>query len=268
MVVDRNDAADFLVAHGREVGTPSAVVEAVISQLRPSIRLVPDVESVAGGRSRIGGTPDVTEGFEWPRSRRGLPLAFVMQIDLTDVQPLDLHSELPPLGLVQVFFEWDRSVAPGDEEWLLLLHDDPAALDGWAEFPADLAEETRFESFPLRPVLEWTIPSPDEVEGAAAEDFLEFWDEARELLEERHGLGPHWTPKHRMLGWANFVQSPGMERESRLLLQVDSDPPDTFDWPACTGMMWGDCGMIYWIDDAATLESGDFSSTRPFWECC
>lgn len=267
MSLEHEAAVEFVFGHGAAMGARQELVEAVVQRLRPSVRLVANAD--ATGRSRIGGTPDVGDGFEWPRSRRGLPLTFVMQVDLADVRAVDLGGQLPESGLLQVFFEWDRSIPSGEEEWRVILHRDPALLVDRAVWPADVVEENRFECHPLVPTLEWTIPGPEEAGlGELPIDDLDFWNEARESLEELHGLGPFWTPKHRMLGWADFVQTPGMEDDARLLLQVDSDPPYACEWPTRTGMMWGDCGMIYWITDEAVLASGDYADIWPFWECC
>lgn len=266
--VEREAAEEFVRSHGAATGARVEIVEAVVARVRPSVRLVASVEPT-GGRSRIGGTPDVGDGFEWPRSERGLPLAFVMQVDLAEVHEVGHDGPLPASGLLQVFFEWDRSVPPMEEEWRVTRHAEPSVLSRRAEWPDDLGDEVRFAEFSLMPMLEWTIPLPDEAGlGELPIDDLVFWDEAREGLEAQHGLGPHWTPKHRMLGWADFVQTPGMADDARLLLQVDSDPPNGCEWPTRTGMMWGDCGMIYWITDEAGLAGGDLGAIRPFWECC
>lgn len=271
MSVTREAAAELLVSHGAEVDTPQEIVDAVVERLRPSVRLAAAPSADAHVVSRIGGTPDVGDGFEWPRSSRGIPLAFLMQIDLAEVRSVDVENELPTSGVLQAFFEWDPTVPPLEEEWRLQRLD-PSSLATRAEFPGDLVEDCRFESFPLKPVPEWTLPNPDEIGMdnfyAGNLDLLTFWDEADSRLEELHGFGPHWTPKHRMLGWPNFIQTPGMADDAKLLLQIDSDPPRPCEWPTRSGMMWGDCGMIYWIADEETLRSGDYASVRPFWECC
>src|SRR5688572_30057703 len=98
----------------------------IVASLRPSIRIRP--QKVSGGNfdigaSRLGGNPDVPDDFEWPhwhtelegydqearrpfkRPAEDRPLAFLAQIRLSDVTPLDIERLLPPSGWLYFFYD-------------------------------------------------------------------------------------------------------------------------------------------------------------------
>jgi uncharacterized protein YwqG len=232
--------------------------------------LVPTLDPTTSGGSHIGGTPDVASPFAWPRSERGIPLAFLMQANFAEINTCDIERRLPSAGLLYVFFEWDDDVPVLEEQHRLLFDEQYSQLVS-QEFPSDMNDEARFKKFSLKLHLEWTIPLPDEIGLGEFHqndlDLLEFWDQAPEMLEDFQGLGPFWKSKHRFLGNPDFIQSPGLADGSLLFLQMDSDPPLGSDNDLRTGMMWGDGGTIYWISDEATLLKKDVFSYRPFWEC-
>jgi hypothetical protein len=62
---------------------------------------------VACGASKFGGDPDLPEGVAWPSYRDGKPLAFLAQLDLTQLSKLDLDlAGLPKAGLLLLFSVW------------------------------------------------------------------------------------------------------------------------------------------------------------------
>lgn len=54
------------------------------------------------GASRLGGSPDLPEGAGWPVKENG-GVAFVGQLRLEDLAPLDVHQRLPKQGLLSFF---------------------------------------------------------------------------------------------------------------------------------------------------------------------
>jgi hypothetical protein len=97
---------------------------------RPSIRLIPDPSAPRYiGESRVGGSPAVPPGFEWPRRHVDMPrpseawlassswpervlppdetstFGFIAQIDLAAVAAFDLDGVLPPSGLLLFFYD-------------------------------------------------------------------------------------------------------------------------------------------------------------------
>ena len=76
-----------------------AIKDRVLARCRPCAWLIlgEPGEGPTGG-SRVGGRPDAPPGTEWPLSPEGKPLAFVMQVALSD-------PALPLAGLLSVFMD-------------------------------------------------------------------------------------------------------------------------------------------------------------------
>lgn len=62
---------------------------------------------IALGASKFGGAPDVPEGFEWPQWK-GKSLAFLAQINLSEIAPFDLEEQLPRTGVLLFFASLDE----------------------------------------------------------------------------------------------------------------------------------------------------------------
>jgi len=80
-------AAD--VARVAEEEGLGAHAEELLGCVRAGWRIVPAGDGPASGRSRVGGSPDLTADEQWPRNGRGIPLAFVAQIDCGALPPID-----------------------------------------------------------------------------------------------------------------------------------------------------------------------------------
>ncbi len=142
-------------------------VEIIAKALVPAIIFHPSSKEVVAGQTRLGGTPDVPEGFVWPRpapaenpeeiAKRGneeaatemrahlalgLPYAFVAQVDLAEAASLGaVASPLPSDGRLLFFYDfavgpWDTGTRVAKVIW----ERSPAEqLHGLAK-PRDLAE--------------------------------------------------------------------------------------------------------------------------------
>ncbi len=118
-------------------------------------------EELTLGESRIGGLPDLPEGWTWP-SWNGQDLAFVAQINLAEVARLGPAGCLPPRGILYFFYDPKQRVwgfDPADQgAWRVLFYDGAAdALMGQAE-PQSLDEEAIYEPCRLRLSVESTLP--------------------------------------------------------------------------------------------------------------
>jgi uncharacterized protein YwqG len=102
---------------------PNQLVEAVIRQIKPSLRLIPrpnDARRHALGGSRIGGFPDLPVGRDWPhfyehRKKRwgrdlALPLQFLAQINLAEISAFEFTNQLPSNGILYFFYEGPNHV--------------------------------------------------------------------------------------------------------------------------------------------------------------
>jgi hypothetical protein len=268
---------DVIRAVGRETNAPQEIVEAVVRRVLPSIRLVPQFpgegEAPQVGGCRIGGLPDLPQGFKWPRLAAALrsdapgaqsmdqPLWFLMQINLTEVVIADVGNILPRSGMLYFFFHWhsvDEPDAP--DAGLVLFHPGDEESLRRTEPPVDLHPAGRFRGFGLSPCLEWTVPPCD---GTNYQ--LGFWDSLNFRVAEVQGLQDGWgpAPAHRMLGYPEALQSWELGEGELLLLQVCSDGPalNSGEGPyQDTGMMWGDAGRIYFIILEKDVKSRDFGS--------
>jgi uncharacterized protein YwqG len=227
------------------------------------------------GGSRIGGLPDLPEGTPWPRldalDEDDLPPAysFILQVDLAEAHGLDVDGVLPKDGLLSHFYCEDEEDDSGEAGASLVLHF-PASGPPLrqAAFPKGLPQAERYRPLVLAPMLEWTAPPPADVGLDSADvrgrpDLIEqlgLWDELDERVAQAQGIEPGpGTRSHRLLGHPQFIQSPGLAEGTRLLLQVDSDPPARFEDCLRTGMMWGDCGRLYLLLSKSELRKRQYN---------
>lgn len=202
-------------------------VDSLMTAARPGVRLKAD--PVADGRSRLGGTPDMPDGVEWPRGKDGSPLLFVAQVDLSAVPHID--GTLPDHGLLLFFYD-DRSWSegPGSDAHKVMWFPDGERVE--------TPDGGRCYST-VRLSAELTATLPELVPGLPVE-----LDEA--LWELRAMSG------HALLGWASNVQGP-VEEEAAYTFGKGDGPDDEFvllaqfDSDSDAGMMWGDAGTVYWL---------------------
>jgi uncharacterized protein YwqG len=259
----------------RNHDTPDEVAQMVIDRLLPSIRLeVQPVDATPPlGTSRIGGCPDLPNGVKWPRRADAAgdepedwgdgnnPFRFVMQVNLAEVAPFDVGNVLPKAGLLSYFYFNDPDQWPGDIAHVIQSETKNLRRLRW---PRDLPKNRRYRPLLLKPRLEWTVPSIEDAgfESEAVDSdfpYFDFFEAVVEKVSEAQGIS---NPRdgsevvHRLLGHPQLIQSPGLADGTRLLLQVDSDPPGFrgADLPR-TGMTWGDCGRIFYLIGDNELKS-------------
>lgn len=227
--------------------------------LLPSIKIhLETPEPTAVGASKIGGMPDLPAGFEWPLAH-GKPLAFVAQINLSDIQALDGAQALPAAGWLYFFYDavnehWGD--VP-DDYWHFAVRffaGDVAQLST-ASAPAHLASENQFLGAGVHFVPQITFPDESSAAWPKLGMVRKQWMALGDL--EEHIYEMNADRYNQLLGHSTNVQE-GMEplctrmakqffepdgtpNEWVLLLQLDSNDKEC-------GMMWGDCGVLYyWI---------------------
>src|SRR5262245_40019693 len=253
-------------SRGRSMAMGSeGVLKRLEAMARPALRLVSSDN--AGARSKFGGVPNLPSELEWP-SWRGVPLAFLAQIDLSELPRSQTIESLPSDGSLYFFYHPEQETwgfDPNDRgSWSVLYSRERPTSPGRIP-PHGLSAEATYheqamEFLPIRslPDTERLDPSP----GALSE-------EAYEEVEDLRNAPFEGQPKHQMGGYPHPVQNDTMELESqlasngvycggpdwndpriesleggasewKLLLQLDTDED--------AGMMWGDAGMLYfWI---------------------
>jgi Domain of unknown function (DUF1963) len=73
-------SADQVLALAHEEGLDEWADD-LLDRVRVGWRIVPSGEPPSPGASKVGGSPDLAEDESWPMARRGIPMAFVAQIN-------------------------------------------------------------------------------------------------------------------------------------------------------------------------------------------
>lgn len=226
-----------------------------LALLRPAVQLVP---ARPGDRvvARLGGTPELPPGTDWPQWPGHGPLSFVAEIDLAALAEAgpDASLALPAEGrLLGFFFEPD---APADP---VVLTGDPDTLPGSRLLHVTgtaPAADPAVELAALQ-VLTWPDVEHPALTDAGLDDLPDPFIEAIEDLREDDLGSDEWG--HQVGGWASPVQG-SVELEAaetrlgaatyddvhtaealrwRPLLQVASD----YDSGAC----WEPADCLYWL---------------------
>lgn len=276
----KQEIFDLLEEHGL-----SHVRARIARHMKESIRVIAhniDDDSPPVGSSRIGGLPDVPEGFEWP-VYQGEPLSFIAQLRLSDLAALVPRGQLPKDGLLSFFFDstqmaWGFSPQHRDGWKVAFFEGDPSSLKT-ARPPATLPEAAVFAPCRVEYSREYTIPpfgSADYTQLRLTEAHGDAYFEMMQQLQE--SCNP---PVNRAFGYPDQIQgdvkwaaqmasngiylgdlsSNGDPRVARLergvrdwvlLLQIDSD--------SAPGMMWGDEGRLYFTIKERDLKAGKFEN--------
>lgn len=253
--------------------------DALVDLVEPSIRLTaietrPELD-LPRGSTKLGGLPDVPAGFAWPRFM-GEPHSFIAQIRLEEMVTFDRGKLLPPAGLLTFFYaavESPWGYDPDHQGGSQVTFTPPEQPLVRMSPPADLPPEGRFAGVAMEPSAEMTFAPSGSVAvkriGLTRSEAWTYFEVVDDLLTSRSGEEESDREIHRLLGHPNPIQgdmqmecqlashgvyvgnsagyrspearvlAPGAT-EWRLLLQVDTNDE--------VGMMWGDCGRIYyWI---------------------
>ena len=248
--------------------------------IRSSIRLHQnefDENKIAIGQTKIGGRPDLPRQIVWPTETRVdedtqeesmKSMSFIAQINLSEVARYDTEKLLPKSGCLYFFYTaeqdaWGDDYEDGNKFKVIYWEGNSNELKR-TEFPNDLDEEARFKAGSVKIASEMNLPSIEN-------KFFENWTEEEkdnfsyDILEEFYD----GEPKNKLFGYADVVQDE-MELECELVTnglncddlsgyddpRVKAHEPNAKNWRLLlqidsnekNGMMWGDCGMIYfWI---------------------
>jgi len=123
-----------IVAAVREMPELSPVADQLVALRRNSIRITATKtadEKLDSGVSKLGGLPDLPDGFAWPMREvmtRGIPtglaLPFVAQLQMADLAPSDVDRLLPASGILY-FFYLDESHLYSIGAWSMEATSDP-----------------------------------------------------------------------------------------------------------------------------------------------
>ena len=236
----------------------------LFEQSMPSLRLTLSEDKTEKSVSRAGGRPLLPFGYEWPRSRSKIPLAFLCQIDLSDSN-FKAYANLPKHGLLSFFYDafdgpWGNQV---DDHfgWRVEYFEDLALLKH-TDFPADLPSSSVFAACAISFKEELSYNAITVEMAAMSVGGYSSYETYLAAAEEIYGS----PVVHRMFGCAqdiagdfrldceiasrdldlsddfDFCSTEGEKLASesekwQLLLQLDSDP--------LAQMMWVDSGRLY-----------------------
>lgn len=273
-----------------QAGFPD-VADLIGGQSRAGIRLTSTRSEDAQlgiGICKLGGSPDLPEGLDWP-AWQGKSLGFVAQVNLPQMAGCGVPPSLPSTGLLSYFYDVEQ------QAWGF----DPAHVGGWRVYhfhegqrlarrepPADVPPHGRYQACRLDPILVTTVPSPSSTSFAALGLAAEAEDAYREVYYEWAERGA--TPRHQLLGHP-YEEQGQMQFECQLVsngINVGDasgydDPrwpelkPGAADWQLLlqvdtdddAGMMWGDCGLIYYWIRRQDLEAGGFEKVHLILMC-
>lgn len=234
----------------------------------------------------FGGAPRVdTAAFEWPEVS-GRPLAFWGQLDLAELHAAHGIDWLPERGSLAFFYDVEEmpwGFDPKDRGKWTVLHFDTTT--GEPPLPPVAEGALALDRVFLRPSKVDVLPDTQNDAAEALELTDAEWDAYADF---RRGVDPD-EPAHQVGGFASPVQGDMMElecqlasngvyvgdasgyessegrrlesgaRDWRLLLQFDSDDD--------VGVMWGDCGMLYFWVREQDARAGRFDDVWLVLQC-
>lgn len=241
----------------------------------------------------LGGQPTLPDSVAWPAWDEHGPLSFIAAVDCAALTAVPLDIPVVRSGTL-LFFYFDGQCDDGAETvgfW------EPATLAGARvlfvsagqtasprECPAGIKPYERVE---LAAVPVVTFPSFEHPDLQAAflspgENLRQFLghpvnsEEFLQALSQRHA-----GPRHQVGGYAAPVQGPveyevavaalggrtqgnddrvkAEQARWTLLAQIDSDDR--------AGMMWGDCGALYWLSRREEMTDAHLPPTSFTWQC-
>lgn len=244
---------------------------AIIANFKNSIKLTKikiDENDIPLGSSKIGGSPDLPPGLEFPRYEDNY-LTFILQVNLSEAKPYDKDDLLPESGMLYLFYEaleqpWGFD---GDEGCFMVLYYD-GDLGGLErkKSPSSSTEFVAFPAFQLSFETIVTLPeNPEYLDFADDDEEANYFDFRQELVqpEDRDGKV---VPAHYMLGAPLNIQDDVLEelfedgKGPVLLFQIDSDEE-------LADVMWGDSGMLYFCMEKEDLIEQRFDRVRFTLQC-
>lgn len=230
--------------------------------------------------SYIGGYPFVPnngQNWEWPRTKEGNSLVFIVQINFKDVPK---GFGYPETGLFQVFVDLDDYDGAREALCVTVYTEEELSSDSISQ-PYDIGPTINEDANPF-----WVEYSPREItfneslqlppdlllfsesryeHPELAPDFKKKVEELHEVLSSNSGELPKdfdfLVENHHQLGGEPFwVQGDVLtiDQNPTFMLQIDSDYLDD------EFVMFGDAGNLHIFGDLEKLRSGDVSEF--FWE--
>lgn len=266
--------------------TKDSIAQWMRNSARPALHAI-GTESQSW--SKIGGSPNLEKSQSWP-AWKGKPLAFLAQLDFSEMAAVAGLPDFPKEGRIFFFYDQEQSTwgfDPKDEgSWGVLFQKDVSKDNAFIDLPPGLSESF---IYPERPIGFHLIQSLPDYTCRIERDRKALSSADRDELIELKFSSYGELPKHQIGGFPCAVQNDSMELECQLVsnglycgdASVNQDPrrkelePGKNDWVLLFqldsdddgGMMWGDMGTLYfWIRRQELLLS-DFSKVWMILQC-
>jgi uncharacterized protein YwqG len=238
--------------------------------------------------SRIGGLPNLPDGLAWPQWK-GKPLAFLCQLDLSELPAEPGLPESPRAGCLYFFYDQEQSTwgfDPKDKgSWQVLYvpdnvrdcppRDAPQGLKKGSIYPEKRVTFSLVQTYP-----DWQDSRVRSLELAERQ--------MEEYLTLRDSVFAG-RPSHHLFGYPSPIQDNDMDLECQLVsnglycgdLSGYNDErrsklePGRTDWTLLLQldtdndiqMMWGDVGMLYFWIRRDNLKAGRFEDCWMVLQC-
>lgn len=238
--------------------------------------------------SRLGGLPSLPHDVPWPQWQ-GKPLAFLCQLNLAEIPAeCDTHG-LRRSGMLYFFYDQEQKTWGFDPKdagsWRVIYAPEPTSPDAVRPAPAGLAEQSVYSPIPVAFTPVETYPDYQDDRIASLELNNSQSNEYAMLCSSVFG----GAPAHHLFGHPSPLQDNDMDLECQLAsngvycghhnpendAQAQALEPGRHDWVLLlqldtdddTGMMWGDCGMLYFWIRKDDLARGQFDRCWMILQC-
>ncbi len=221
--------------------------------------------------TKLGGRPYIDSAlFQWPHVDNE-PLAFIAQLDLSELTATLSIDWLPTTGLLLFFYDVETMPsgleANDNELWKVIYF---KQSDTEANFPTNLIEEFKFNAIYLEAIKTEQLPSQQRNEVIA----LNLTPSQKIVYDELYDREIGEQPTHQVSGFPDYIQDDNMEQRCqqlnsqnetlnradwRLLLQLDTDEN--------AEMIWGDCGTLYFWIRKQDAKMGCFDKVKLIFQC-
>ncbi len=271
---------------GSDHNTINELLEEQVTYLKtlrkPAIALVKSPDS----NSRIGGFPSLDENIEWPEWN-GVPLSFLCQIDLTEINGDCDRNGLPASGMLYFFYDQQQETWGFDPEdrgsWRVIYSLQPA--ESVRAAPEGLGEDGVYREKPIAfsPILTFPDSQDERIDTLELSDsqYDQYTGICSDVFAE--------TPAHHLFGYPSPVQGNDMDLECQLASNgLNCGDPSAYDDPKVkqleagrsewilllqldtdddTGMMWGDGGRLYFWVKQGDLKKANFDDCWMVLQC-
>ncbi len=254
------------------VDVPEELLKKLEKHYRNAIYIEKTESEVPVGCSKIGGNPDVYEGFEWMRNPEGKALAFLMQINCGEIHPFDRENAFPETGMMYFFYDLEASPWGNEENrYSVCYYDGDISELKSCEFP-DKAVVSNYRYADVNCTIDESavkffcaddLPEYDDNPDIAEDYSYEEYEAARYRLI-RYDPFEYSGKYFKLGGYSNSIQYGLSEEFDSSYVQLCQ--LTTYESENC-GFMFGDGGNLYFYIKHEDLKKRQFDRTEIILQC-